>query len=195
MKTFEEYEKHFKSPIGYVVPKSDVNVIINEFLEEGAMNMGSELKRPQVDRIIEIATTAFKDVPVYVLCASIIQGSLGRYGPGRLVPRTVYGWFTEASTEFRSRAKYEEQKKPQERVELPDLIKYPVGKAINLKIMWLTSGAMTSEEWDKIPLWELAERIGKGENPSMRDFGLDPRPARPAENLGMTLISRRPRYE
>jgi len=195
MKIFAEYERHLGEPVGYVVPPADLNIIFEEFLREASMNMGGEAKHGCLERVVDIATTAFKDVPVYVLCASIIQGSLGRYGPGRLVPRTVYGWFTEASTEFRSRAKYEEQKKPQERVELPDLIKYPVGKAINLKIMWLTSGAITSDEWDKIPLWELAERIGKGENPSMRDFGLNPKPAKPAENLGMTLISRRSRYE
>lgn len=190
MKTFAEYEKHFKSPIGFVVPKGDVNIIINEFLEEAALNMGSELKREQVDRIVEIALGAFKDVPVYALCASIIQGSLGRYGPGRLVPRTVYGWFSESANEYKSRARYEEQKKEVAPPVTVDLHKYPAGKAINLKIMWLTSGAMESKDWDKVPMWKLAEMIGEGKSPSLRDFGIEPSPVK-AEPAGMNLISRR----
>lgn len=178
MKVFAEYERHMGTPVGIIIPPVDVTTIFEEFLREASANMGGESKSGCLERVVDIAMTTFKEVPIYVLCAAIIRGSLGRYGSGRLVPRTVYGWFTEAASEFKSRARYAEQKKEPEVTERADLLKYPVGRAINMKISWLTSGALHREDWEKVPMWQLAEMIGEGKSPTLRDFGLEPHATR-----------------
>ena len=49
------------------------------------------------------------------------------------------------------------------------------GTALNLKIDWLTSGAITSDEYDTIPLKKVAEIIGAGHEPSLEYFGITPK--------------------
>jgi hypothetical protein len=48
-----------------------------------------------------------------------------------------------------------------------------MGRALCKKIDWLTISAITSDEWDRIPLKEVAEIIGKGLEPSLEYFGMN----------------------
>jgi hypothetical protein len=53
------------------------------------------------------------------------------------------------------------------------LEKYPLGKAICKKIDWLKSGAITTVEWDRISLKQVAEIIGAGNEPTLEHFGIN----------------------
>ena len=50
-----------------------------------------------------------------------------------------------------------------------------MGTALNLKIDWLTSGRIDDDEWDMIPLKQLAEMIGSGKYPVPEQFGIQPK--------------------
>jgi hypothetical protein len=145
------------------VPVENVKYLVNMFLMDAAKDMGSELKKETLDRVIELIRNDFHFLPVCFVASAITKGSVGDYGAGRLIPRTVYGWLREMALEYNRQEKHEEIVARMKTDGAPmDLHRYPMGKALNQKIDWLLSGAITSEEWDRIELKQVAERIHAG---------------------------------
>lgn len=168
--TYQEYSNSQMKD----VPYDKADILLKLFLDKAAINMGKEAyDKPDATResILEFIYQKFYDLPVSYICSAIIKGSLGIYGSGRLVPSSVFKWLSEI------RMDYERIKRHEELQELPgagtfNLVKYPIGKAICLKIDWHNSGLITDDDWDKIEIKILAEMIGRGEMPTVRDFGI-----------------------
>jgi hypothetical protein len=158
----ELYQKNSTTLVKDVFPVSDLKEMINIFMTDASINMGSDFSENTLERIIEIIQFSFKFLPIYYIAGAFKKGSLGDYGSGRLVPRTVYGWLNSITAEYN---RDEDHKRNISDINIPhfsDLEKYPLGKAINKKSDWLKNGVITEEEWDRIPLKEVAEKIGQG---------------------------------
>ena len=145
------------------VSYDDLRTMTELFLRKASDNMGSAFNDNTIESVIDFVKTQFHFLPVYALASCIVKGSLGHYGAGRLVPRTIFGWVNESAQDFNRKIEHDFQMDQlKERPISFDLHRYPVGKAINKKIDWLTSGAIDESDWDKIPMKEVAERIRDG---------------------------------
>jgi hypothetical protein len=142
------------------VPSENLKYLIKLFMDKASINMGSDYNEKSLSGSIEIITQYFSYIPICYVASGFIRGSLGDYGPGRLVPRTIKGWMVETSTEYnRDQAKKLQQDKLNDVSIAMDLHNWPVGSAIQKKIDWYRKGLLKIEDWDKVPLKELAERI------------------------------------
>ena len=147
------------------VPDEDLKHLVYVFVAEAALNMGSNVEKANVDRIIEIIKDYYGLLPVYVICSAFIKGSMGYLGEGRLIPKNVNAWLREIRIEHERQLEHKKIEEELTPKGVPvDLKKYPMGKAINKKIEWVRFGLMTIDQWDHIPLKELAEAIGRGDN-------------------------------
>jgi hypothetical protein len=152
------------------IPPSDVDILIRTFIKEAEIDMGSELDEVAIPRVVEFVNKDYNHLPLYSVRGAFKKGALGQYGPGRMTPRTINGWLSEMSTTFLNQSKG-----IAEGIEMKKwdgLHKYPVGKAICLKIDWYNAGLMSIDDWDRVDLKVLAEMIGRGERPTTRDFGI-----------------------
>jgi hypothetical protein len=134
------------------------------FIDKAAINMGKDSfdkKEDTINAVCEFLFKSFKDIPVYYVGSAIYKGSLGTYGPGRLVPATVFKWMNEANQEFSRKQAHEELMKEDSSPAM-DLRGFPVGRAIHKKIDWLKGGRITESDYDRIPLKEVAERLAQG---------------------------------
>jgi hypothetical protein len=160
------------------VPLEKLKILITVFINYAARNLGSKVEKADVDQIIEfIRSPQFNFLLVNIIASGFIRGSLGKLKNEKttLTPRNIYDWLTEVSLEYRQQQEHNEREK---RLSLnnphfDDLIKYPLGKAICKKTDWLASGAITEEQYDQIPLKEVAELIGKGIIPTLKYFGIE----------------------
>jgi hypothetical protein len=160
--TDEIFQTHANTIIRSVTPGKDVNYLINIFLKDASINMGSDFSEETLERAIYIIKADFSYLPVSFVASAFVQGSMGKFGPGRLVPRVINGWLSEVSADYnRKRAHDEINQKPNNSQSL-DLIRYPAGKAMTRKMDWLNLGVITEQEYDRIPLKEVAERIAQG---------------------------------
>jgi len=138
--------------------------------------MGNSFDERDFNRVVYLINSDFSFLPMCYVWSAFLRGSLGKLCTGRLIPKTVYGWLNEVAGEFsRKKEHLEMQEHFKVRNTGFDLHKYPAGKAINKKIGWLKSGAITDSEWDKIPLLELAGMIADGFNVTPVNFGIDGR--------------------
>lgn len=158
----ELYQKHSMTIVKDIFPISDLKEMINIFMADAGINMGSDFNDATLERVIEIIEHSYKFLPIYSIAGAFKKGSLGDYGPGRLVPRTVNAWLNAITIEYNRDQDHKRNISDINTVHFSDLDRYPLGKAINKKSDWLKNGIITEDEWDKIPLKELAERIGKG---------------------------------
>lgn len=155
------------------IPNEILCKIINLILIEASRNMGNEFNDKMLDAIIMTIEENSNNIPLCYVASAIYKGSMGIYGPGRLMPRTILQWLRESSQEYYKAKDHEEVEERLRNTGKPvDLKKYPMGTALNLKIDWLASGAITSDEWDKIDLKELAEMIGAKREPTPEYFKL-----------------------
>ena len=154
------------------VPPDYLKRFILTFLYDASKDMGQEFDRDSVpDRVYYIITTHYHHLPLSLVASAFKRGALGQYGTGRLVPRTIFGWLGEMNQYFIT----QHEKKDESGIKhykFDGLEKYPLGKAICKKIDWITSGAITEEQWDEIPLKAVAEMIGKGIMPTVERFGI-----------------------
>jgi|WetSurMetagenome_2_1015567.scaffolds.fasta_scaffold457180_2 hypothetical protein len=155
------------------VPIDYLKRFILTFIHEASQDMGCDFdKEVMPERVLYIISTQYNNLPLMLVASAFKKGALGQYGPGRLVPRTVYGWLGEMNQYYITIQNHKELKN--DRIyKFDGLEKYPLGKAICKKIDWLKSGAITSDDWDKISLKTLAEIIGAGHEPSLEYFGID----------------------
>lgn len=143
------------------VPYDDMSILLKIFFDKAAVNMGKEsYDAPDAAReaILEFIFREFGTMPVFYIGSAIISGSLGKYGPGRLVPQTVYKWLNLVSQDF-SRKEAHDKLKDYDYSDAMDLHSFPVGKAICKKIDLYEDGIIDIADWDRMPLKEIAERI------------------------------------
>ena len=158
------------------IPKDIFCKIINLVLIEASRNMGSEFNDKMLDAIIETIEENNHKLPLCYIASAIYKGSMGLYGPGRLMPRTILQWLRETSQEYYKERDHKEIEERLKNTGVPvDLKKYPMGTALNLKIDWLTSGAINGDDWDTIDLKELAEMIVKKQHPQLHHYFLTDR--------------------
>jgi len=157
----------------YNIPREILCEIINIVLIEASRNMGNEFNDKMLDAIIITIEENHHNLPLSYIVSALYKGSMGIFGPGRLMPRTIFAWLRESSLEYTKEIEHKEIEERFKSTGKPvDLIKYPMGTALNLKIDWLTSSIITSEQWDQIPIKELAEMIGAGHTPNIEQFGI-----------------------
>lgn len=156
------------------VPREYLSEIIELTMKKCSLNMGSNYTDEILQRIIELIKEDFSYMTVNIVVSALLRGSMGNYGAGRLIPKTVAQWLRETSQEYQRDKEHKElDEKLSRNSNAMDLRKYPMGTALNLKIDWLVNGAITSDEWDRISLKQLAEIIGQGQLPELRHFGIE----------------------
>jgi len=156
-RTYQMYATHTVKD----VPNSEMEIMMKVFMQGASVNMGTEVTDNMIRTMLDFIYREFFYFPVYEIGSAIVKGSLGKYGPGKLVPRTVYGWLTEAAQEFYRKQDHEKAIARDSSVPL-DLNKYPAGRAVILKAGWLEAGIITDEEYEKIPLKGVYERLAQG---------------------------------
>ena len=153
-----DYQQYATTLVKDVLPSETLKGMVNVFMIDAGTNMGSDFTDKTLDRVIEIVQAQFKFLPVCYIASAFKKGSLGDYGAGRLVPRTIYGWLNEISLEY-NREQAHKAIPTDTYSNAYDLNKYPVGSAIIKKIEWVRTGIMTMDEWDRVPLKTIAELI------------------------------------
>jgi len=151
------------------VPEDDMKLLLNLFLNRASTNMGILINDNMAGIILEFIYKEFCYLPVFYIGSGIMKGSLGQYGAGRLVPRTIYGWLNEVSQEYDKYQDHQKYKKI-DYLRSFDLNKYPFGQAIIQKIKWYKEGKLQSDDWDKINLESLTEAIARKEKIEFEDF-------------------------
>lgn len=165
------YQDNATLKVKEVFPQENVNKLINLFMEDASINMGSGYDDKTLDRVIEIIKYEFSFLPVCMIASSFKLGSLGRYGAGRLVPRTIYEWLKETTAEFNRKEIHNNIPEFCE-IDTKFLHKSPLGSAIIKKIDWFKSGTFDINDWDKVPLKELASKIHNNQECGPDVFGL-----------------------
>lgn len=165
--TYQTYAMYFIKD----VPSDNLKYLIKLFANKAAMNMGNELPPRTLEGMIDIIKENFTYLPISYIASGFIKGSLGHFGAGRLVPRTVYGWLNEIALEYhRNTAKERLKAIEDEILTVADLHTYPFGKAILQKVKWYEAGKLDGDLWDRVDLKELATAIGKGEVIEFENF-------------------------
>jgi len=169
MSKFETYATDFVRN----VPLENLKDIIELTMKKCSLNMGSNYTDEMLQRTVELIKEDFSHMTVNLVVSALFRGSMGHFGTGRLIPKTIAQWLREVSQEYQ---KEKEHKEIEERLRITDvpidLKKYPMGSALCKKIDWLESGAITSNEWDLISLKELASRIAQGLESFPEIFGI-----------------------
>jgi hypothetical protein len=166
---FETYATEFVRNI----PTETLSDILELTMKKCSLNMGSNYTDEILQRIVELIKEDYSYMTVNLVVSALFRGSMGHFGAGRLIPKTIAQWLRETSQEYMKDKEHRELEAKLNSNSTPvDLRKYPMGTALNLKIDWLVSGHIDLETWDKIPLKQLAEIIGMGETPQLADFGI-----------------------
>lgn len=161
------YDKHATTLVKDVSPRDDMKTLVNIFMKDAGINMGNDFSDDTLERAIEIIHTNFRMFPVCYVASAFKKGSLGSYGAGRLVPRTIYNWMNEITTEYQRDQDHKKILGVDVGIHYKDFEKYPMGKAMCWKI-----DHVEECDWDNVPLKELAEMIGKGQTPTLEYFKL-----------------------
>jgi len=155
------------------VPAEYLQHLVTLFMQEASINMGAEPNIQTIERVIYYIKKDFGYIPINCIASAFIKGSLGRLGDGkgRLIPKTIHSWIGEISLEYNRMIANQLQKDKLNDVSIAmDLHNYPAGQAINKKIEWYNKGLLKMKDWERVPLKELAEMIGKGHTPRVTDF-------------------------
>jgi len=153
------------------VPSSELNYLIMLFMKEAEVNMGCSSDAETTERTIYHILKDFGWLPVSYIASAFVRGSLGKFGAGRLVPRTIHGWLFEVGMEYnRDIEKGLRRERDKQPVNSFDLIKYPIPQAIIQKLNWYKEGKLDGDEWDHIDLKALTEAIGRKEKIEFENF-------------------------
>ena len=154
------------------IPIETLKDFIMNFLIDASKDMGCDFdKKETPDRIYYIISVHYNHLPLSLIASGFKRGALGQYGGERLVPKTVFGWMGEINQYYIT--KHSTRDNSQDNyTKFDDLNKYRLGSAINKKIEWYTKGALNINDWDKVPLKELAKFIGEGHYPTLEHFGI-----------------------
>ena len=158
----EIYQVHSMTLVKDVLPRSDLRGLINIFMIDSGINMGSEFTVKSLHRVIEIIEGKYKYLPIYIIASGFTKGSMGQYGPGRLTPRVIGEWLNQISQEY-NREQAHEVIRSEEYTDIADLNKCPLGSAIIKKLDWFHNGTLPMSCWDRVPIKAVAEKIKAGE--------------------------------
>jgi hypothetical protein len=157
------------------IPESQLKDFVLQFLYDASKDMGCIFdKSDTVDRVYYIISTHYHHLPLAMVASAFKRGALGQYGAGRLIPRTIYGWLGQINEYYLTKHQVRDNSEDNF-TKYDDLHKYPIGSAINKKIDWYRSGALSMRDWDSVPLKQVAEIIGKGHVPTLDYFGITDR--------------------
>lgn len=167
----ETYDRHATELVRNVLPAEDLRLLVKTFLDSASVDMGSDYEETIIDRVVYILKNEYAYLPICFVASGFSQGAMGKYGPGRLVPRTIHIWMNEVSAEYNRKNIQDHQAElDNETLTTYDLVKYPVGKAIIQKIDWFKAGLLDGDRWDRVNLKQLAEAIGRKEEISFNKF-------------------------
>jgi hypothetical protein len=159
------------------VPSVNMEFLIILFLKKASLNMGAGFEEKNqkgkdlIQGVVEIIKYNYSYIPVFYIASGFVKGSLGHYGPGRLVPATIYKWMEQISLEYnRDQAKKIQEEKMNDVSIAMDLHKYPIGQAIIKKLDWFKEGKLNGDRWDRINLRELTEAIARKEFIEFENF-------------------------
>ena len=147
------------------VPQDDMAYLVALFMKEASVNMGVEIDNQTIERVIYYVKKDYSYIPINYIASGFVRGSLGKIGDGkgRLVPKTILMWLGDSSLEYsRMIASIREREKLNDVSIAMDLHNYPVGSAIVKKIDWYRKGILKIDDWDRVPLKEMAEKIKAG---------------------------------
>jgi hypothetical protein len=154
------------------IPQDYLREFILIYLVGASSDMGQPFDRDTTpERVFDMITKHYSHLPLILIESAFKRGALGQYGTGRLIPRTIFGWLGEMNQYFITTHEKRDNSRDNE-YKFDGLEKYPLGQAICKKIDWLNSGAISSDDWDKIPLKQVAEMIGNGNMPTLETFGI-----------------------
>ena len=154
------------------IPIDYLKQFILEFLFDASKDMGCSFdKADTVDRVYYLISTHYSHLPLMIIASGFKRGALGQFGPGKLIPRTVFGWMGEINQYYITKHSVRDGSQDA-KTRYKDLIHYPLGKAINKKVDWYRKGMLSINDWDNVPLKEVAEMIGKGHEPTLEHFGI-----------------------
>ncbi len=169
---FQDYANEFVNN----VPMENLQKLVALFMREAAINMGVTEDKTTLERTVYYIKKEFGYIPVNYIASAFVRGSLGKIGDGkgRLVPKTILTWLGDTSLDYNRMMASEREKNNQNDVSVAmDLHKFPVGKAIQKKIDWLSKGIIKPDDWERVPIKILSEMIAKGEHPTPMDFGIN----------------------
>jgi hypothetical protein len=155
------------------IPIETLKDFITTFLIDASKDMGCEFdKKETPERVYYVISTHYSHLPLSMIASGFKRGALGQYGAGRLIPRTVFTWMGEINQYYLT--KHSTRDNSQDNyTKFDDLHNYPLGAAINKKIDWLRIGALNIDDWEKVPLKDVAKMIGKGHQPTLEHFGIN----------------------
>lgn len=149
------------------IPIEHLKGFILTFLYDASKDMGVVLEKEILpDRVYYIISTHYHHLPLSLVASAFKRGALGQYGAGRLIARTVYGWLGEMNQYYMTLHEKKEEQDNEAR-KFDGLERYPMGKAICWKI-----DHVSYNDWDNVPLKEVAEMIGRGSLPTLEHFGI-----------------------
>jgi len=157
------------------VPGEHFEYLVALFMKEAAVNMGNEVNDSTLERTIYYIKMDYAYIPVNYVASAFVRGSLGKIGDGkgRLIPKTILAWLNDMSLEYnRNIASIREKEKHNDVSIAMNLHEFPVGTAINTKIDWYKKGLLNIDDWDKVPLKELAEKIKNKQDYRIETFNL-----------------------
>jgi hypothetical protein len=167
----DKYQRNSTTLVRDIFPASDIKDLIEIFMDSAAVDMGNEYDKSILERLVYIIKSEFGYLPVCYIASGFAQGAMGKYGAGRLVPRTIHGWLNEVSQEYNRKTEKDRQTElASEIITTYDLRRYPIGKAIIQKIKWYEAGKLYGDEWDRIDLKQLATAIGEGKEIEFDNF-------------------------
>ncbi len=154
------------------IPIETLKDFITGFLYDAAKDMDCNFdKKETPDRVYYIISTHYNHLPLMMVASAFKRGALGQYGAGRLTPRTIYGWLGEINQVYLTKHNVRDNSQDNY-IKFKELGKYPLGSAIGKKIEWYRKGILSINDWEKVPLKELAEMIGEGHHPTLEHFGI-----------------------
>lgn len=153
------------------IPTDNLTALVKTFMDSASIDMGSDYDEAALNRVCFIIRTEFAYLPLCFIASGFSQGAMGKFGAGRLVPRTIHGWLNEIVSEWNRKSIKDRQAELEAEVYVRyDLRKYPIGKAIVQKIEWYDSGKLDGDRWDNVNLMELTEAIGNHEEIQFNRF-------------------------
>ncbi len=155
----QTYQTHANKSIREI-PADDLRLLVQSFFRKAAVQMGKDsydVESDAVDCTLEFIQKEFNYLPLSYVYTAFLNGSLGKYNTGRLVPKTIYGWMQAVAQDYsnnyrRNKYNFEELKSAQSNG-------LPIGEAIVRKIDLYTSGIIDDNAWDKIDIIEFARAI------------------------------------
>jgi hypothetical protein len=165
METFDQNPiyQQYSTSLANEVPLTQLRTLIAIFMADAEVNLGSAADEKTLERCIWHAGHQYGHLPVCYIASGYARGSIGDFGVGRLTPATIKKWMDAVTEDYnRKLAKEKMDTLMRSDGEKMDLHKFPAGKAILKKMDWLTSKAITEEEWDKISLKRLAADLQAG---------------------------------